>query len=855
MPILTKRERQDAKLTLADTDRRARNLIEPGRYIDVSADATQLPTRYAVGDNNTNNLVINPNISGLLPGRPWNSTTSVYAILAFEPKLVFDFTGNVFKTGGGISTFSNSITHARAGNATMVDSDGLLKWAPHNLVPYSEDQTQWYLYPATATRTADRITFTTATTDRRAATYSDGIQTVGGLDYKIVADFTVDDGLPVIALGTRSGLYKFAWASYDTTLLTSDDYSVSDTVTNITVDSCVNISGNIWRLTVGYTAGSSVPTAVIVHLGTAGQTASQLRTAGVGTGSCGVTNVHSFRSDLGGMANNPTTSNSYVPTTSSAVYAPRVGHLVYNGSAWVSEGILHESEARTNLMTDSGDLTSADWSWPGGLIVGTVTTGSPFGTHQTISPRSSSAGTGAEQRYQIGKSITSGSTYVTSSLVKYSAGSGWFILIPYDTGSGNRRAWFDLQNGVVGTKDANVLDYGMIDYGDGWWLCWASANVTSTSGGMSVEMPNGDGVRTCTATDVILIAGSQFELGSTPSSYIPTSDSTVARAAETLTVPAANLPYPTYSETTGTELVTNGTFDTDVSGWVAGSSSATSAAVSGEMHVTAGPANGRVVTGVPTIVGRFYQVSGVGRAISGTGGPGATLYLTNSGGGTIKGGIINYTTTDAPLGLTFKATATTSYISAIVMGNGGNVSAFDNISVKEVNPLTLSIQMDGKMTYADDGATTFFYRWLLNPTNYAQTVLQTTGSYEGRIRSSQRETTSGYDEVATSNSYFTPDINVPFNISSRHGSTFLNAAEGGTALTANTTVTALPDLSSADLLLGSIFMGTIGKFRVWDEDLTDAGIVEATEPSTEPSLQLTFDGSSTTSFTVLDWSE
>ena len=852
MATLTKRERQDAKLTLADTDRRARNLIKPGRYIDVSADATQLPTRYAVGDNT--NLVINPNISGLLPGRPWNSTTSVYAILAFEPKLVFDFTGNVFKTGGGISTFSNSITHARAGQATMVDSDGLLKWAPHNLVPYSEDQTQWYSYAGAATRTADRITFTTATTDRRATTYSDGIQTVAGLDYKIVADFTVDDGLPVIALGTWRGQYKFAWASYDTTLLTSDNYAISDTATNITVDSCVNISGNIWRLTVGYTAGASAPTAVIVHLGTAGQTASQLRTAGVGTGSCGVTNVHSFRSDLGGMVNNSATGNSYVPTTSSAVYAPRVGHHVYNGSAWVNEGILHESEARTNLMTDSGDLTSADWSWPGGLIVGTVTTGSPFGTYQTISPRSSSANLGPAQRYQIGKSITSGSTYVGWALVKYSAGSGWFEINMYNTGS-DKRAWFDLQNGVVGIKTGSIIDHGMIDYGDGWWLCWASANVTSTSGGLSVEMPNGDGIQSCTVSDVILIAGSQFELGATPSSYIPTGSSTVTRAAETLTVPAANLPWPTPVEVTGTELVTNGTFDTDVSGWVAGSSSATSAAVSGEMHVTAVPANGRVVTGVPTIVGRFYQVSGVGRAISGTGGPGATLYLTNSGGGTIKGGIINYTTTDAPLGLTFKATATTSYISAIVMGNGGNVSAFDNVSVKEINPLSVSIQMDGKMTYADDGATAFFYRWLLNPTNYAQTVLQTTGSYEGRIRYSQRETTSGYDEIATSNSYFTPDINVPFNISARHGSTFLNGAEGGTALTANTTVTALPDLSSTDLLLGYIFMGTIGKFRVWSEDLTDAGIVEASAPSTEPSLQLTFDGSSTNSFTVLDWSE
>ena len=85
----------------------------------------------------------------------------------------------------------------------------------------------------------------------------------------------------------------------------------------------------------------------------------------------------------------------------------------------------------------------------------------------------------------------------------------------------------------------------MIDYGDGWWLCWASANATSTSGGLSVEMPNGDGIQSCTVSDVILIAGSQFELGATPSSYIPTARSTVTRAAETLTVPAANLPYPT----------------------------------------------------------------------------------------------------------------------------------------------------------------------------------------------------------------------------------------------------------------------------------------------------------------------
>jgi hypothetical protein len=52
----TKRARQDAKLALADSDRAARNVVQPGRYSDVTSDATQLPTRYAVGDNNTNNV-------------------------------------------------------------------------------------------------------------------------------------------------------------------------------------------------------------------------------------------------------------------------------------------------------------------------------------------------------------------------------------------------------------------------------------------------------------------------------------------------------------------------------------------------------------------------------------------------------------------------------------------------------------------------------------------------------------------------------------------------------------------------------------------------------------------------------
>jgi len=64
--LSTKQARQEAKLALAEADRTARNLVEPGRYADVTADIDQLPTKY-VGDT----VFDNANTGGLKPGRPW----------------------------------------------------------------------------------------------------------------------------------------------------------------------------------------------------------------------------------------------------------------------------------------------------------------------------------------------------------------------------------------------------------------------------------------------------------------------------------------------------------------------------------------------------------------------------------------------------------------------------------------------------------------------------------------------------------------------------------------------------------------------------------------------------------------
>ena len=65
--LTTKRERQEAKLALANADRAARNVVEPGRYADVTADINQLPAKY----DTDNSLIDNANTGGLKPGRPW----------------------------------------------------------------------------------------------------------------------------------------------------------------------------------------------------------------------------------------------------------------------------------------------------------------------------------------------------------------------------------------------------------------------------------------------------------------------------------------------------------------------------------------------------------------------------------------------------------------------------------------------------------------------------------------------------------------------------------------------------------------------------------------------------------------
>ena len=183
---------------------------------------------------------------------------------------------------------------------------------------------------------------------------------------------------------------------------------------------------------------------------------------------------------------------------------------------------------------------------------------------------------------------------------------------------------------------------------------------------------------------------------------------------------------------------------------------------------------------------------------------------------------------------------------------GINVDISD-ITFEQIDPLSVSIQMQGRMTYADDGSEVNLYSWAIDSNNRIFDYIATSGGNTGQFRAVQ--SASGVaDTVLSSATAYTPGVFVPFNIAGRHGSTFINGAVDGVALTADTTPLALPDLSATDFNLGYDYMGTISMLRVWADDLADVGIAEATEPSEVPSLQLTFDNSET-SFTIQDWEQ
>jgi hypothetical protein len=747
-------------------------------------------------------------VSGFVRGNP---KVDLYKVLSFSPELVADFTNEYYRVNNSKSTFSSAMTHSRASLATMVDSDGLIKWGPHNLLTYSEDfsNAAWVNGPIS---NGTRVNGALSLSDAEGYAYIRQTgKAIAGVQNTYAVEVTCDTTVENVPL-------RFS----DTAGVADSEHLVSFLAGETKVVTGVLAPG-------GTTIDFGIDARNSIIPGGSNETGYTIT----------INRAWLYRSDLGGMVDNPDTGSSYVPTTSAAVYLPRRGHYVYNGSAWVNEGLLVESEARTNLITYSEPDASGFATIRSSLSTSSVA--SPDGGFAQKLVEDNSAGL---SHYlgtaSLGMSLNT--TYTISWFAKAAERS--FIAMNIYSGTTSYWTWFDLSSGTIGAATNSPPTF-IQDYGNGWYRCGitvttAASGIPNTatyiSSGNGVLNYDGDG------TSGIYIYGGQLEQGSTPSSYIPTSGSTVTRAAETITVPAANLPYPE-PVVIGPELVTNGTFDTDTSGWsssvytVSLSSNALNVAYNGTTFGNFSGATGQLEAGKVYLM--TYEVVDASQA--------SNFWLVNGGNAPLNKATGTHTITWKQ---SSNATSLSVYVDGIISGES---ITLDNISVKEINPLAVSIAMKGRMTYADEdvGGQADLFLWQEDFSNRILARLDTSAPEDGAIRFTQVD--SGTDTfVYSGNNAIDPGILVPYNIASRHGSTFINGAVDGVALTADTTPVALPDLSATDLNVAYDYMGTISEFRMWNDDLGNTGIAEATLPSLEPSLSLTFDSTSG-SYIVEDW--
>lgn len=120
-------------------------------------------------------------------------------------------------------------------------------------------------------------------------------------------------------------------------------------------------------------------------------------------------------------------------------------------------------------------------------------------------------------------------------------------------------------------------------------------------------------------------------------------------------------------------------------------------------------------------------------------------------------------------------------------------------------------------------------QWKSANTIRIDTNLRWNGSYQGNVQIKAYNGPSPYSAFEGVGSHSVSEgVLSPYSIAWRHTSSTLQAASSGSAISiAGTPNNNVPDLSAADMTIGTDFMGTISHFRQWDEDIGETGIEEA----------------------------
>ena len=223
---------------------------------------------------------------------------------------------------------------------------------------------------------------------------------------------------------------------------------------------------------------------------------------------------------------NSLVATDYIETTTAAVYegiTDNLPRLDYSGGASCPSLLLEPS--RTNLITQSEYFGASYWTKSGVSVVDGFT--SPEGLSNAYKLVEDSSN-GQHFIYSSNSGGSVGNKITTSFFVKADTRS-WCRIIGYDGSS----VWFDLENGVLGTQ-TNAI--GSIEpLLNDWYKIsstYTSSNASAEKGYLYLATGNNSTTYQGDGTSGIYIYGAQLELGSYPTSYIPTYGTSASRAGD-----------------------------------------------------------------------------------------------------------------------------------------------------------------------------------------------------------------------------------------------------------------------------------------------------------------------------------
>ena len=168
-----------------------------------------------------------------------------------------------------------------------------------------------------------------------------------------------------------------------------------------------------------------------------------------------------------------------------------------------------------NLVQQSETFSDAYWN----KITSTITANTTTAPNGTLTADTLSVTTSTYSG--LGRAITGVSANYNVSIYAKKNTKSWLYLI--DVQGTGARAWFDLDNGVLGTV-ASGYTATITNVGDGWYRCTLSNNNAQALAYYQLGLADANNGITPTSSGSAFIWGAQLVEGTTAQTYLPTTD-------------------------------------------------------------------------------------------------------------------------------------------------------------------------------------------------------------------------------------------------------------------------------------------------------------------------------------------